>query len=57
MSNYAQQMWESQNARQKGRGKSARVLGWTLGSLVALSAVAYLLAPYWYPYVQPYIHL
>jgi len=56
MNNYVQEMWATQAVQRKGHGKAARVIGWTLGALAAVSILAYLLEPYWYPYVQPYMN-
>ena len=54
--NYVEQMWQDQNSQRKQHGKSTRILGWTLGVIVALSAAAAASHTLWYPYVQPYLH-
>ncbi len=64
MSNYVQQMWDSQANGYGGyggyggrreHGKGARIAGWLIGVLAVLSIAAYATQSYWYPYVNSYL--
>jgi hypothetical protein len=56
MSNYVEQMWESNTDGYRDYGKLARVSAWVVGVLALVSIAAYATQQYWYPYVSPYLY-
>ena len=55
MSNYVQQMWDSQPYEMRHTSKSAAIAAWVIGVLAVGSIAAFATQAYWMPYVSPYL--
>jgi hypothetical protein len=56
MSNYVQEMWQSQSDGYRDYSQLARASAWVVGVLAIVSIAAYATQSYWYPYVSPYLY-
>jgi hypothetical protein len=56
MSNYVEQMWNSQSDGFRDTSKLARISAWIVGVLAVVGIAAYATQDYWYPTISPYLY-